>query len=73
MGEITKHRTLGDVFPSEQARIRAVMRHALEIGPAGGFLASVCENVLQRADKAAVEQDVAAMITVYQEMREIKD
>jgi len=65
--------TLGDVFPQEQARVRRCMRQGVEIGSAGAFYVSVCENVLQRADKAAIKQDVAQMIAVYQEMREIEE
>jgi hypothetical protein len=65
--------SLGEVFPQEQARVRGIMRSCIEIGPSGAFLASICERILQRADRAAVSQDVPAMIAIYQEMRELKE
>lgn len=63
--------TLGDDFPKEQARVREVLGYYKEIGPAGMFGAAMIEDVLRRADKASLEGDLPAMITVYQEMKEI--
>lgn len=42
-------------------------------GPAGAFYCHVIEDVLKRADKAAIEQDLPAMICIYKEMQEIKE
>ncbi len=65
--------SLGDEFPKQQARLRTLLGYGKEIGPAGTFYCAVIEDVLRRADKAAIEQDLAAMITIYQEMQEIQE
>lgn len=65
-------KTLGDDFPVEQARVRKILGYYKEIGPAGAFGALMIEAVLRRADRAAVEQDLPAMICAYQEMKDIE-
>lgn len=65
--------TLGEAFPIEQARLRKLLDYGREIGPAGAFYCMVIESVLRRADKAAIEQDLPAMIGIYKEMKEIKE
>jgi hypothetical protein len=65
--------TLGEAFPEQQARLRLLLKYGREIGPAGAFYCAVIEDCLQRADKAVMEQDLPAMIKIYQEMREIKE
>lgn len=60
--------TLGEAFPVEQARLRILLGYGKEIGPAGAFYCAVIEDILKRADKAAIEQDLPAMISIYQEM-----
>ena len=65
--------TLGEMFPKEQARLRLMLTHALECGPGGIFLARMLEDCLRRADKAAIEQDLPAMIRVYHEMQEFEE
>lgn len=65
--------TLGEKYPEEQARLRECLKHGREIGPAGAFYCHVIEQLLARADKAAIEQDLPAMIAIYQEMREIDE
>lgn len=64
--------TLGEDFPREQARVREVLGHYREIGPVGTFGAMMIEDVLRRADVAAIEGDTVAMMRVYQEMKEIE-
>lgn len=64
--------TLAEAYPREQARVREVLGYYKEIGPAGTFGAAMIENVLQRADQAAAEQDLAAMLRSYREMQEIE-
>ena len=64
---------LGVQFPIEQARVRKILGHYHQIGPAGLPGAFLIEQVLKRADEAAVEQDVVAMIRSYKEMQEIKE
>lgn len=65
-------KTLGEAFPEEQARVRKVLGHYKEIGPAGAFGAAMIEDVLRRADKAAIEQDLPAMSAVFKEMQAIE-
>lgn len=64
--------TLGEDYPNEQARVREVLGYYKELGPVGQFGAIVIEDVLRRADKAAIEQDLPAMIRLYQEMKNVK-
>jgi phosphoserine aminotransferase len=64
--------TLGEDYPKMQARVREILLQYKEIGPAGIFGAIMIEDLLQRADKAAIEQDLPAMISIYAEMKEIK-
>lgn len=64
--------TLGEAYPKEQARVRIVLGYYKEIGPAGAFGAAMIEDLLQRADKAAIEGDAVAMIRIFQEMKEVK-
>lgn len=65
-------KSLGEAFPQEQARMRVLLGYGKEIGPAGAFYCAVIEDVLRRADKAAIEQDLPAMIRIYEEMRKIE-
>jgi hypothetical protein len=64
--------TLGEEYPKQQARVRTILGHYKEIGPVGSFGAAWIENLLQRADKAAIEQDLPAMIACFKEMQEVK-
>lgn len=65
--------SLGEAFPLEQARVRQILGYYKEIGPAGAFGAAMIEDVLRRADRAAIEQDLPAMIRIYQEMQGIQE
>lgn len=65
--------TLGEAFPREQARLRRCLVNGARIGPAAAFYCTTIENLLRRADKAAVEQDTIAMIGIFKEMQEIKE
>jgi len=64
--------TLGDEYPKEQARVRTILGYYKEIGPVGAFGAAWIEDLLQRADRAAVEQDLPAMIACFKEMQEVE-
>lgn len=59
-------------FPEEQARVRACLVHSKEIGVCAFYCANIKE-LLQRADKAATQQDLPAMISIFKEMREIQE
>ena len=61
---------LAEGYPKEQARCRELLEAYKSIGTAGAFAHMIISDVLRRADKAAAEQDLAAMIRVYKEMKE---
>lgn len=63
--------TLGDDLPKEQARVRTVLGHYKEIGPAGAFGAAMIEWSLRKADKAIISGDVGEMLAAYVELNEI--
>lgn len=62
--------TLGDAYPKLQAKIRQCLINGKAIGPAGMFYCVMAEDLLKRADKAAIEQDIVAMVQIAQEMQE---
>lgn len=64
--------TLGDEFPKAQERIRRLRDYGREIGVAGTFYVAVCDDLLRRADRAAIEGDTVAMIAIFKEMQEMK-
>ncbi len=64
--------SLGEAFPQEQARLRRLLGYGREIR-AGAFYCAVIEDILRRADKAAIEQDIGAMIAVYKEMQGVAE
>ena len=61
-------KTLGELFPLEQARVRDLLVQYRELGAAGTFGATIIEDVLRRADEAAVRGDAVAMLRLMQEM-----
>lgn len=65
--------SLGEAFPKQQARLRTMLAYGKEIGPAGAFYCAMIEDVLQRADKAVMAQDLPTMISIYKEMQEISE
>lgn len=60
--------SLGEEFPKQQARLRELLKTYQSLGAVGKFGATVIENCLQRADKAAMEQDIYKMMSIYKEM-----
>jgi len=54
--------TLADALPREMARVREVLGHYKEIGPAGMFGAAMIEQDLRAADRAVMSGDVVAML-----------
>jgi hypothetical protein len=65
--------TLAEKLPEEMARVRKVLGHYKEIGPAGMFGAAMIEQSLRKADKAVMSGDLVAMIAAYQDLQEIKN
>ena len=64
--------SIGEKLPEEQKRVREVLGHYKEIGPAGIFGAQMIEQSLAAADKAVMSGDVAAMICAYRDLAGIK-
>ncbi len=63
--------TLADALPKEMARVREVLGHYREIGPAGAFGAMFIEQDLRAADRAVMSGDVIAMIQALEKLRGI--
>ncbi len=64
--------TLADALPAEMARVREVLGHYREIGPAGAVGAAFIEQDLRAADRAVMSGDVVAMIRALEVLRGIK-
>ena len=64
--------SLGTALPKEMARVREVLGHYHEIGPAGRFGALMIEQDLRAADEAVMSGDIVAMLRAYQTLKEIK-
>jgi hypothetical protein len=60
--------TLAESLPREQARVRALIGMYREIGPSGTFAIMMMEQALSRAEKAAAEGDIAAMIRAQKDL-----
>lgn len=65
--------TVGDDYPRQQERVRRIRDHARDIGPAGNFLVAICDDLLRRAEQAAIRQDVVEIVKIYQEMKDMKE
>lgn len=65
-------RTLGVEFPYEQARLKELLEQYESIGCAGAFGGAMIRDCLRRADIAWNEQDVVAMVRIFQEMKGFK-
>lgn len=64
-------RSLGEALPAEMARVRdEVMPAYQEIGPAGAFALLMMRHDLDRAAKAMIEGDTAAMLGAYQALKD---
>jgi hypothetical protein len=53
------------------ARVREVLGHYREIGPAGVFGATFIELDLREADRAVMSGDLVAMLIAYKKLQEI--
>ena len=68
-----KMKTLADAFQPEMARVRKVLGHYKEIGPAGIFAATFIERDLRDAEEAVLYGDVVQMLRTLEALRGIKD
>lgn len=65
--------TLAEALPLEQARCRKILAIAKSLPPQSGFFLVAClEAALGRAERAAAEGDVIAMVHAYQELKEFE-
>lgn len=64
---------LAEELPRQQERCRKMLEDVLEIGPSGAFLAMFLRRSLAKAEKAAAEGDVIAMLGACQELQEYKE
>ena len=60
---------LGEALPKEIERCQELLFEYRKI-PTGAFAAACIEQTIQAAHKAMMEQDLPAMIKVYQELKE---
>lgn len=64
--------SLAAALPREMARVREVLGHYREIGPAGMFGAAFIEADLREADQAVMSGDVVRMLQAYEKLKGIK-
>lgn len=60
---------LAEALPKEQARCRKLLGDYKEIGPAGVIGATLIEQKLQDAERAASSGDVVAMLRAYEALK----
>ncbi len=65
--------TLADALPAEMERVRTVLGHYREIGPAGAIGAAFIEIDLREADRAVMSGDPVAMLRALEKLRGITD
>ena len=65
--------TLADALPLEMARVREVLGHYKEIGPAGAFAVVFIERDLRAAEEAVMYSDAVQMLRSLETLRGIKD
>lgn len=65
-------RTLGDEYPKQQARVRALIGYYRDLGPVGTFGMMMLEQVLREADEAAISGDPVAMLRAFQAMKDCR-
>ena len=61
--------SLAEALPREQARCRLILEHTVETGPPSAFLAALLRQSLARAERAAAEGDIAAMIVALNDLQ----
>lgn len=63
--------SLAEELPKEQARVREVLAHYHEIGPAGALGAMLIEQSLREADQAIMSGDLVRMMRAYEDLKGI--
>jgi hypothetical protein len=67
-----KKKSLAEELPIEQARVREILGHYIEIGPPGAFGAAMIQNDLRKAEEAVASGNVVDMIKAYTALQETK-
>lgn len=66
--------SLGEEYPKEQARCRDILEMYISAGNTSGcntaFAVNSIRHLLERADKAVIQNDLVKMIKCFQEMKE---
>jgi len=57
----------------QQARVRRILVHAVEIGPPGAFLMARCEQALREADHAMAGGDIVRILRAYVALTEFSE
>lgn len=66
--------SLAEAYPKEQARVRNAVAEARAAGvPEFTFYIAVGEDLLRRAEIAAMSGDVVQMLRLFAELREFKE
>ncbi len=63
--------SLAEALPKEMARVREILGHYKELGPAGTLGALFIEQDLREADNAVMSGDVVRMIRSYKKLQGI--
>jgi hypothetical protein len=61
--------SVGEEFPKEQARVRKLLGVYKSLGPAGQFGGLMIEQVLHRADMAAISGDPVEILRSYEALK----
>lgn len=64
--------SVGEDFPKQQTRVRAVLKLYHEIGPSGMFGAAMIEQTLREADEAQSSGDIIRILQSYEALKEIE-
>ena len=61
--------SLGEAFPREMTRVRALAQVYAQAGPAAGYALAGMNRDLDAAQKALAESDVVAMVRIYKDLK----
>jgi hypothetical protein len=61
--------SVGIEFSLEQTRVRELLGEYKAIGSAGAFGSMMIEQVLRRAEKAAISGDITEILKSYEELK----
>lgn len=65
----SESKSLGELYPLEQARCRELLAEYKKIGPAGFFGATMIEQILRNADAMVIQGNTVGMLIAYEQMK----